>query len=238
MDDLRGASSTTLRTVARAAALAGLATLALTVAFARLPEIGAAREACGDAVPSLVRFQLAQTVSEVEDALGPAGGCRDAAIAAMDAVNRLDVRAYIATYGAFLLLSLWVVMTAARRRGFWLVAVVIGSALVADVIETTRQLAITADLAGAARHLQLLIVAARVKFIGIGMAALAASWAGWHTRPRRLLLALSCLPVVCLLPVALTAPNAYGDLATVSLGIAWIVLLGSVSHTALRTADR
>ena len=235
MDDSRAISSTTLCTVARAAALAGLATLAISVALARLPETGAARTACGGTLPSLVRFQLALTVSDVEDALGPAGACREAAIAAMDAVNRLDVRAYIATYGAFLLLSLWVVMTEARRRGFWLVVVVVGIALVADVIETTRQLAITADLAGAARHLPLLIVAARAKFIGLAIATLAASWAGWHARPRRILLAASCVPVASLLPLALAAPKAYGDLATLSLGIAWVVLLGSVSRAALRT---
>jgi hypothetical protein len=236
MDDTRGVSTKTLRTVASMAALAGLATLALSIAFARLPEVGAARQACGDAPPSLVRFQLALTISEVEDALGPAGECRDAAVAAMNAVNRLDVRAYIATYGAFVLLSLWVVMTEARRRGFWLVAAVVATALFADVVETTRQLAITADLADGARHLPLLIVASRVKFIGIGIAVLAASWAGWHNQPRRLLLAISCLPVVGLLPVALLAPNAYGDLAPLSLGIAWLVLLGSVSRTALRAA--
>ena len=79
------------RAVARAATVAGLATLALTIAFVVLPETTAAVKACSGRTPSLVRFQLALTVADVEDALGPAGPCRDAAIVAMDRVNRLDV---------------------------------------------------------------------------------------------------------------------------------------------------
>jgi hypothetical protein len=216
-----------------AAVVAGLATLAITIAFTLLPEVAAAVGACGGRTPSLVRFQLALSVADVLEALGPAGACRQAAIVAMDAVNRLDLHAYIGTYGAFLLLSLFVVMKDARLRGYWLVALIVIAALIADVYETSRQLAITADLAHAERHMPVLMVASRAKFIGLGLAALAASWAGWRARPRRLVLAVSCLPALLLMPPALLAPKSFGDLGTLTLAVPWLALLASVSHLAL-----
>jgi hypothetical protein len=218
-----------------AAVVAGLATLAISIAFTLLPEASAAIRACGGHMPSLVRFQLALTVADVLEALGPAGACREAAIVAMDAVNRLDLHAYIATYGAFVLLSLLVVMKEARLTGYWLVALVVVAALVADVYETSSQLAITADLAQADRHMAVLMVASRTKFIGLTLAALAASWAGWKARPRRMVLALSCLPALVLMPLALLAPKSFGDLGTLTLAVAWLALLASVSRLALRS---
>jgi len=217
-----------------AAVAAGLATLVITIVFALLPEVSAAIRACGGRTPSLVRFQLALTVADVLEALGPAGACREAAIVAMDAVNRLDLHAYIATYGAFLLLSLFVVMKEARLRGYWLVALIAIAALIADVYETSRQLAITVDLANAERHMAVLMVASRAKFIGLTVAALAASWAGWQARPRRMVLAVSCLPALVLMPLALLAPKSFGDLGTLTLAVAWLALLASVSRLALR----
>jgi hypothetical protein len=217
-----------------AAVVAGLATLGISIAFTLLPEASAAIRACGGHMPSLVRFQLALTVADVLEALGPAGACRQAAIVAMDAVNRLDLHAYIATYGAFVLLSLFVVMKEARLRGYWLVAVIVIAALIADICETTRQLAITADLEHAEGHMAVLIVASRAKFIGLTLAALAASWAGWQARPRRTVLAVSCLPALLLMPPALLAPKSFGDLGTLTLAAAWLALLGSVSRLALR----
>ena len=216
-----------------AAVVAGLATLAITIAFTLLPEAAAAIRACGGRTPSLVRFQLALSVADVLEALGPAGACREAAIVAMDAVNRLDLHAYIATYGAFLLLSLFVVMKNARLRGYWFVALIVIAALIADVYETSRQLAIGADLAHGERHMPVLMVASRAKFIGLTFAALAASWAGWQARPRRLVLAVSCLPALVLMPLALLAPKSFGDL-TLTLAVAWLALLASVSRLALR----
>jgi hypothetical protein len=228
-----------------AAVVAGLATLAITIAFALLPEVSAAIRACGGRTPSLVRFQLALTVADVLEALEPEGACRQAAhlaegaccqaaLVAMDAVNRLDLHAYIATYGVFLLLSLFVLMKDARPRGYWLVALIVIVALIGDVYETSRQLAITADLANAERHMPVLMVASRAKFIGLTLAALAASWAGWQARPRRLVLAISCLPALLLMPLALLAPKSFGDLGPLTLAVAWLVLLASVSRLALR----
>jgi hypothetical protein len=216
------------------AVVAGLATLVISIAFTCLPEVAAAIRACGGHMPSLVRFQLALTVADVLEALGPAGACREAAIVAMDAVNRLDLHAYIVTYGAFVLLSLFVVMKDARRKGYWPVALIVIAALIADVYETSRQLAITADLDHAERHMPVLMVASRAKFIGLTLAALAASWAGWKARPRRMVLAISCLPALFLMPLALLAPKSFGDLGTLTLAVAWLALLASVSRLAVR----
>ena len=152
----------------------------------------------------------------------------------MDAVNRLDLHAYIATYGVFLLLSLFVVFKEARFTGYWLVTLIVIAALIADVYETSRQLAITADWANAERHMPVLMVASRAKFIGLTLAALAASWAGWQARPRRVVLAASCLPALVLMPLALLAPKSFGDLGTLTLAVAWLALLASVSRLALR----
>jgi hypothetical protein len=216
------------------AVVAGLATLVISIAFALLPEVSAAIRACGGHMPSLVRFQLALTVADVLEALGPAGACREAAVVAMDAVNRLDLHAYIATYGAFVLLSLFVVVKEARLRGYWLVGLIVIAALIGDVYETSNQLAITADLDHAERHMAVLMVASRAKFIGLTLAALAASWAGWQARPRRNVLAVSCLPALVLMPLALLAPKSFGDLGTLTLAVAWLALLASVSRLAVR----
>lgn len=231
---VRYASERMQRSLAWGAVVAGVATLAITVTFTLLPEVSAAVRACGGRTPSLVRFQLALNVTDVLEALGPAGPCRDAAIVAMDAVNRLDLHAYIATYGVFLLLSLLVIMNEARMRGYWLAALVVLAALIADVNETSRQLAITADLPNAERHILVLMVASRTKFIGIAIAALAASWAGWKARPRRTILALSCLPTILLMPLAILAPKSFGDLATIGLAIAWLALLATITRLALQ----
>lgn len=228
------ASEAAPRALTWAAVAAGLATLAITITFALLPEVSAAVGACGGRTPSLVRFQLARSVADVLDALGPPGACRQTAIVAMDAVNRLDLYAYIGTYGVFLLLSLFVVMKAAQLSGYWLAALIVVAALIADVNETSRQLAITSDLPNAERHIPVLMVASRAKFIGIALAALAASWAGWRARPRRLILAASCLPVLVFLPLALAAPSSFGDLATLALAPAWLALLGTVSRLAMQ----
>ncbi|MGD0946763.1 MAG: hypothetical protein ABSA52_04960 [Candidatus Binatia bacterium] len=214
-----------------AAVVAGLATLAITIAFTLLPDVSAAIRACGGRTPSLVRFQLALTVADVLEALGPAGACRQAALVAMDAVNRLDLYAYITTYGVFLLLSLFVVMSEAKLGVYWFVALIVIAALIADVYETSRQLAITADLAKAERHMPVLMVASRAKFIGL---TLAASWAGWQARPRRMVLAISCLPALLLMPLALLAPKSFADLGPLALAVAWLALLASVSRLALR----
>ncbi len=227
------ASPSTQRVLVWAALVAGLATLAITIAFMLLPQTAAAVRACGGRTPSLIRFQLALSVDDVLEALGPAGACRQAAIVAMDAANRLDLHAYIATYGAFLLLSLFVLMNEAGLRGYWLIALIVIAALIADVNETSRQLAITADLTTAERHMPVLMVAARAKFIGIGLAALAASWAGWNARPRRVILAASCLPAIVFVPLALLAPKSFGDLAPLALALAWLALLATISLLAL-----
>jgi hypothetical protein len=125
-------------------------------------------------------------------------------------------------------------MREAKLRAYWFVALIVIAALIADVFETSRQLAITADLANAERHMQVLMVASRAKFIGLTLAALAASWAGWKARPRRTVLAVSCLPALMLMPLALLAPKSFGDLTELTLAVAWLALLASVSRLALR----
>jgi len=222
------------RVLVWAAVIAGVVTLAISIAFMLLPETTAAIRACGGNTPSIVHFQLALNVADVLEALGPAGACRQASIVGMDAVNRLDLYAYIPAYGAFLLLSLFVVTTEAKLRRYWLVALNVIAALLADVYETSRQLAITADLTNAEPYMPVLIVASRTKFIGLTLAALAASWAGWQARPRRVTLAVSCLPALLLMPLALLVPKSFGDVGTLTLAIAWLALLASVTRSALR----
>ncbi len=78
----------------------GLGAIGVFAAFVMLPEARAA-SACLPA-GSVVQFELARNAADLAAIFGaPESACRPLAIAAMDAVNTLDTRAFIPMYTAF-----------------------------------------------------------------------------------------------------------------------------------------
>ncbi|MGE3142638.1 MAG: hypothetical protein AB7L65_04910, partial [Hyphomonadaceae bacterium] len=78
----------------------GAGVLAVAVLFAALPEVKAAAP-CMSA-GAIVRFELADSVRDLDAVFGPRGGaCRPAMVAAMNAINHLDMIAFIPFYTAF-----------------------------------------------------------------------------------------------------------------------------------------
>ena len=120
----------------------GLVTLAVFLALGRQPEVSAVYGA-RDVANAVSAFQRAATLGDLARVFGVPPD-RDV-IAAMDAVNRLDLWAFIPAYVLFLAAA--AIMLAGPRRGPLLWAA-IGFALIggaADAVETATQLRLTAD---------------------------------------------------------------------------------------------
>lgn len=202
-------------------ALTGLGALAITIAFRMLAEVKAAGTcAAGDAV---LKFELATRMSDL-DAIFGAPGCQARVIAAMDAVNHLDIAAYIPTYTAFgICAAIWL----GGRLRAPLVLAAIALALVAfaaDMIETTGLLQVTKDLTAAEPLLGRISSAAWIKFGALAVHALVLALICLGGAPRRLILGL-----LLVLPVIGTA-LAYFDqsrlgLMTLGFVVAWTPML-------------
>jgi hypothetical protein len=202
-------------------ALTGVGALAITIAFRMLAEVKAAGAcAAGDAV---LKFELATKMSDL-DAIFGAPGCQARVVAAMDAVNHLDIAAYIPTYTAFgVCAAIWL----GGRLLAPLVLTAVALALVAfaaDMVETTGLLQMTKDLAAAEPLLARVSTAAWIKFGALALHAVTLALICLRGSPRRLILG-----VLLVLPAIGTA-LAYLDqsrlgLMTLGFVAAWTPML-------------
>ena len=203
--------------------LTGLATVAITVAFQMLPEVTAAR-ACW-APGKVVDFELARTLADLLKVFGAVGDtCRASIVPAMDAVNHLDVKAYIPGYTAFEVCAAMFLGLSFRRP---LVLAAIGVALVAlagDYLETLTLLRITQDVDGSAHLLAWSSAGAWIKFAGLALNSFLLSRICMDGETRRPILAM-----LLLLPMAGTAfaaiDNSRAALMTYALVLAWTPIL-------------
>lgn len=203
--------------------LTGLATVAITVAFSVLPEVAAAG-ACW-APGKVVDFELARTLAQLLKVFGPpADACRAPIVVAMDAVNQLDVKAYIPSYTAFAICAAMFLGGEFRRP---LVLAAIGVALVAlagDYLETFTLLRITQGLDGSADLLARSSLGAWIKFAALALHAFLLARICMAGDTRRPILAM-----LLLLPMAGTAfaaiDNSRAALMTYALILAWTPVL-------------
>lgn len=212
--------------------LTGVATLAVTFAFQMLPEVAAAG-ACWTP-GKVVDFELARTLAQLLKVFGlPADPCRAPIVAAMDAVNHLDLRAYIPTYTAFAICAAMFLDGRFRQP---LVLGAIGVALVAlagDYLETVTLLQITRAVDGSADLLFRSSLGAWIKFGGLALQAFLLSricMAGESRRP--ILAMLLLLPMAGAAFAAIDNSRAY--LMTGALALSWT----PVMLVALRDAVR
>ncbi|MDO8296396.1 MAG: hypothetical protein Q7T19_08155 [Caulobacter sp.] len=175
-------------------AITGLGVLGVTAMFKALPAVEAAGACKTDG--AVIRFELATRMADL-DAIFGAPGCQAKVIAAMDAVNHLDIAAYIPTYTAFCICAaIW--LGGRPRAPLVLAAVALALvAFAADMVETTGLLRMTRDLAAAEPLLSRVSTAAWIKFGALALNALMLALICLRATPRRLLLGgLLVLPVV------------------------------------------
>ena len=188
-------SRDTTRLWAILTAIAGIVALGVTIAFQTLPEVKAAG-ACV-ASDAVLRFEFARTPGDLDAIFGPAGGdCRALVVAAMDAINRLDVLVFIPAYTAFVSFA---ALFLSEGKFRWLTAMAIVAAAIAlsaDYVETLGLLSYTPELTPTPAMLAQSSAAAWIKFAGLGVNGLllAALCFTAAARKRWILGALLCLP--------------------------------------------
>lgn len=202
-------------------AVTGLGSLAITVAFRMLPQVKTASSCM--ASDDVLKFELATKMSDLDAIFGPPS-CTPVVVAAMDAVNHLDIAAYIPTYTAFCICAaLW--LGGRLRAPLVLAAVALAVvAFAADMVETTGLLQVTRDLNAAEPLLGRISTAAWIKFGALALNALALGLICLSSEPRRLILG-----VLLLLPVIGTA-LAYLDhsrlgLMTLGFVLSWTPMM-------------
>lgn len=199
----------------------GLVSLAVVMAFQQLPEVQAAYPA-GDFPQALGQFQRASVMADLSAVFGdPADPAK---LAAMEAGNRLDLYGFIPAYALFLIAGAAMLAGGLRAPLAWLsiVPTLIGAG--ADVVETSRQIAISADYANAAA---LLPIAPwcwskyfALAFAGAGISAICVL----GSRKRWILGALGLMPLI------MTSADYFGLIAlptlmTLGNGVFWIALI-------------
>lgn len=212
----------------------GVVSLGLFVVFAMLPEMRAAA-AC---LPpgSVVQFEFARNTSDLINIFGAAdSSCRPLAIAAMDAVNRVDVLAFIPAYTLFCICASLFLANGEWRRP--LVIIAIGVALIAagaDYLETTTLLAITQVLDAPGQLLQYSQLGAWSKFVMLAAHAVFCAGICYTNAKQRLILG-----ALLMLPAFGVAAAAYdhvtlSNVMNASFAIAWIALLAMAGVSLAR----
>ncbi|MFO1017972.1 MAG: hypothetical protein U1E03_10265 [Hyphomonadaceae bacterium] len=211
----------------------GLISLGLFVVFAMLPEMRAAAS-CLPA-GSVVQFELARDVDQLRAIFGaPDSQCRPLAIAAMDAVNHIDLIAFIPAYTAFCMCAALFLSGGAWRP---LTIAAVASALFAaagDLLETTTLLDISQRLDTPGDLLSLSQLGAWSKFALLAAHAVFCAGLCFVAEKRRPILgALLSLPAPGVAAAAfnhVTLANAMNG----AFAIAWIALLVVAGFSAAR----
>ncbi len=219
------------RAWAFAAAALGVVTIALFVAFALLPEARTAASCLR--AGAVVQFELARNSEDLARIFGGEEGCGPLVIAAMDAMNRLDLVAFIPVYTAFACAAaLFLADGALRPLSIAAFAAALGAAA-CDYLETTTLLQITQTLEAPEALLPRSQAGAWTKFALLAAhGALCAGLCFVGARRRPMTGSLLLLPV---LGVALAAYD-HVRLAMFMNGafaLAWVALLAAAARSAL-----
>lgn len=211
----------------------GIATLAVTVLFQVLPEVAAGRAAGCYAAPPVIAFEFARTAQQALALFGT-GDCRAMTLTAMDAINRLDMAAYIPAYTLFAVLGAIFAARGARPRLALLAILAAITALVADYVETTTLLAITADFDTATDAMTVRAsTAAWIKFFALGAHGLLVAAVCFRVAPRRWIVAAAmALPLPGVIAAA-TDPDTRAGLMTLGLTVGWLTMLAFAAKEAI-----
>jgi hypothetical protein len=225
--------SNTTRIWAILTTAAGLATLAVTVLFQVLPEVAAGRAAGCHAAPPVIAFEFARTAQQASALFGT-GDCRAMTLTAMDAINRLDMAAYIPAYTLFAVVGAIFAARGARPRLALLAILAAITALVADYVETSTLLKITADFDTATDAMTVRAsTAAWIKFFALGVHGLLVAAVCFRVAPRRWIVAgAMVLPLPGVIAAA-TDPDSRASLMTLGLTVGWLTMLAFAAKEAI-----
>lgn len=208
----------------------GLVTLGVFVAFSMMPAVSAFY-APGDVGLAISEFQRAATMADLASVFGDPPD--PAAIAAMDAINTLDLYAFIPAYAVFLMAAAAMLAGGLRQRLAWpaIAFALVGAG--ADVVETFLQLRVTADWDNAAAALPIApwhwVKYAALALNGLAVAAICFLAA----RKRWILGAVALLPAPCV--IAAYAGWAEPRLFSAAFALYWIALLAVAVMELVRT---
>jgi hypothetical protein len=206
----------------------GIATLIAFVALGNQPDVRAAYPN-NDVSIAVSAFQRAETVMDIAQGFGsPADPAR---VAAMDALNRLDLAAFIPAYTLFLIAA--AVMLGGLRNRWTQVAIafaLVGAA--GDVVETSRQLQLTAHIDAPQAWLPI-APWHWLKYAGLALSGVALASLCFTAENKRWILG-----VIALAPFPLVALSYMGALSTrvfaAAFAIYWIALLVIALMDAVR----
>jgi hypothetical protein len=225
--------SSTTRVWAILTTLSGLGTLAVTLLFQALPEVAAGRAAGCYAAPPVIAFEFARTAQQASALFGT-GDCRAMTLTAMDVINRLDMAAYIPAYTLFAVVGAIFAARGARPRLALLAILAAITALVADYVETSTLLKITADFAAATDPMtERASTAAWIKFFALGVHGLLVAAVCFRATPRRWIVGgAMVLPMLGVVAVA-TDPDTRAGLMTLGLTFGWLTLMAFAAKEAV-----
>lgn len=198
----------------------GLATLVVFAAFNFMPAVTQVY-APGEMAPALSAFQRAETMADLQSVLGNPPNVR--VVAAMDAINTLDLYAFIPAYAVFLIACAAMLGGGLQTRVAWpaIAFALLGAA--ADVGETFQQLHVTANWQLA--HERLPIAPwhwAKYTLLALnGVAVAAICFLSVNKRWVLGVLALAPLPLVAAAWLAVSSPRLF----SAAFAVYWIALL-------------
>lgn len=207
------------RALPLATAVLGLVTLVVFLLLGSSPAVRAAYEPAEVGV-AVSEFQRAATPADLAAVFGaPADPAK---LAAMDAVNTLDLYAFVPAYALFLAAAA-IMLGGLRNAWTW---AGVGFALIgagADAVETWKQLQLTADLENAAAHLPI-APWHWLKYGALALNGLAVAALCFTAAPRRWMLgvvALAPAPLVAAAYTGVSSPRLF----SAAFALYWIALL-------------
>jgi hypothetical protein len=214
-------------------AVTGLAILALTaISMTQTPV-----RACGglaENYPPIIAFELARSAADLQAIFGAtASECRSEMIARMDAINWIDVLAFIPLYGVFMSayfsgMRMRLAGAAPTGAGFTALAVC------ADYLENLCLMQLTPALDAESISFAALPWATGVKWLALGAAAASASLIYMRGAPRNYLAGAICLVGSLATIAAIAAPAQFGQWLSAAIGTCWCSFLVSASIGVLR----
>lgn len=197
----------------------GLATLGSFIALGSQPAVSSVY-AASEVSTYVSAFQRAETLGDIATVFN--SPINPAKVAAMDALNTLDLYAFIPAYTLFLVAA--AIMLGGLNNRWTQIAIIFGLlGSVGDVIETWKQLQLTADLENAEAHLPIApwhwLKYGALSLNGVAVASLC------FTAPRKRWIfggiALVSFPLVVLSYVGAITPRAFAA----TFALYWIALL-------------
>jgi hypothetical protein len=216
------------RTLPIVTALLGMLTLGAFLALGSQPAVRAVYSA-SEVSPNVSAFQRAETLGDIAAVFGsPADPAK---MAAMDALNTLDLWAFIPAYALFLVAA--AIMLGGLRNRWTQIAIIfalLGAA--GDVIETWKQLQLTADIANAEAHLPL-APWHWLKYGALALNGVAIATVCFTSAKKRWILgaiALASFPLVVLSYMDAITPRAFAA----TFALYWIALLAVAALEVFR----